>query len=266
MTDTIQLSAASPSSNAGVPAEIWPLRSAVAIERAITTCRMSGQMGLICGASGTGKTTAARAIVAALAEGDTDAHFVMMTRAADGLQPGMLRIARELGVYATPNMGSAEIYDALAKHIATVWRRGGVLVLDEAQFMSEALIDAIRNLSDELRGAGLTRGIVMVGTSDLAARIEGKIGGRAKHFEPLRGRLYLAQLDGLDAGDFEAIAARLGIPGPQAAKLVADVGAGRGGLHNVARLVATAQRLAGERREIALSHLRIAIQGLGVAA
>lgn len=267
MTDTQHLTTAPPRGNAGVPGDIWPVRSAIAIARAVHTCRLSGQMGLVTGPSGIGKTTAARAIVAELDDTGTLAHLVMMTRAAEGLQPGLLRIAKAIGAFVQPNMGGAEIYDALAGHMASAWTRGSALILDEAQFMSEALIDALRNLSDEMRGRGLARGLVMIGTPDLAARIEGKLGGRAKHFEPLRGRLYLDTLDRLDAADFGSIAEGLGLPGAQTADLLARIGAGRGGLHNLARVVQTAERLAAAAgKPLTLGNLRTAMQGLGVAS
>lgn len=266
MTDTTNHTAKPIADNGGLPSAIWPVRSAVAIAHAIATCRKSGQMGLVTGPSGTGKTTAARAIVGALDEEGIDASLVMMTRAADGLQPGLLRIAKAVGAYVQPNMGGADIYDALVHHIASRWCRGAVLVLDEAQFMSEALIDGLRNLSDEIRGRDLARGVVMIGTPDLAARIEGKLGGRSKHFEPLRGRLYLDNLDGLGAADFEAIASGLGVAGAQAVQLLAKVATGRGGLHNVARVVQSAERLAGPGQPLSLGSLRIAMQGLGVGA
>jgi type II secretory pathway predicted ATPase ExeA len=267
MTDTVKLTAAGPPGNAGLPGALWPVRSAVAIARAAEVCRLTGRMGLVTGPSGIGKTTAARAIVAELEEAGSQARLVMMTRAADGLQTGLLRIGKAIGAFVQPNMGGADIYDALAEHLRSHWARGDVLILDEAQFMSEALLDAVRNLSDELRGAGLARGVVMVGTPDLAARIEGKLGGRAKHFEPMRGRLYLDSVERLEAEDFEAIARRLGLAGEKAPALLARIAAGRGGLHNLERVMEAADKMARRAgKPLSLDTLRVALQGLGVAA
>lgn len=261
MTDTLHLTTAPPGGN-----DVWPIHSATAMERSVHICRLSGQMGLITGPSGIGKTTALRAVIASLEYDGFEAQRVMMTRAANGLQPGLLRICRAIGASVQPNMGGADIYDALVAHIATTWPRGSVLALDEAQFMSDELLDALRNVADEMRERNRVIGIVMVGTTDLAARINGKIGGRAKHFEPLRGRLYVEDLAGLAAEDFGAIAARLGLAGPKAAELLARIGTGAGGLHNMARVIQSARRLAGPDNPLSLPFLRVAIQGLGVAA
>ena len=266
MTDAPHHTAASRGSNARLPADIWPIRSAVAIADGIEICRRTGQMGLISGPSGTGKTTAASATVAALAGADIEAHYVMMTRAHDGLLPGLLRIASAIGVHTQPSLGCAGVYDDLVNHMASSWRHGSVLVLDEAQFMSEALIDGLRNIADDLRGQHRARGIVMVGTPELAARINGKSGGRSKHFAPLRGRLYMADIEELSGDDFATIAAHYELPGKQAVELMARIGTGRGGLHNVARVIPMAERIAGQGKPLSLGGLRVAVQGLGVAS
>lgn len=265
MTDTLKHTAPLPAGHHGLPDGIWPIRAAIAVAGAVDICRKSGQIGMVTGPSGIGKTTAARAVVDAIDEGGVTAHYVMMTRAADGLQPGLFRIARLIGANVQPNMGAADIYDAAVACIAG-WSRGSVLVLDEAQFMSEALIDGLRNISDEMRGRRLSRGIVMVGTPDLAARINGRVGGRAKHHEPLRGRLYVADLEGLQRDDFATIAQALGWTGSEAADAIAEAGSARGGLHNVARVIETARRLPGEGQAMSLGHFRVAKQGLGVTA
>lgn len=264
MTDTLKMTAGPPAGNTALPPGLWPIRCAEAVADALDTCRKSGQMGLVTGPSGAGKTTAARAVVSAMQDRDEVAHYIMMTRAADGLQPGLLRIGRAIGAFVEPNMGGADIYDAVARVLGE-WPPEAVLVLDEAQFMSEALMDAIHNLSDELRGRGRRCGIVMVGTPDLAARINGR-SGRARHFEPLRGRLYVAEIDALCAEDFAKLAGALGLGGPGAAEAIAKASAARGGLHNVARVVDAARGLAGAGKPLALSHIRVAMQGLGVAS
>lgn len=266
MTDTTKITTAPPDGNAGLLTGIWPIRSAIALANAVDTCRMTGQIGLVTGPSGIGKTTAARAIVAALEDRLVEARYVMMTRAADGLQPGLLRIARAIGAAANPNMGGADIYDAVVSHIARLWDGESVLVLDEAQFMSEALIDALRNISDEMRGHHGQRGIVMVGTSELADRFAGRLGGRAKHHEPLTGRLFRLNLDGLSAEDLETITGALGVGGAGTAELVAKVVAGRGRLHNLARVLDMARRIGGRSKPLSYAHLMVAVDGLGVNA
>ena len=155
MTDTSHNTATSAGNNARVPADIWPIRSAVAIAEGVEICRKTGQMGLITGPSGTGKTTAASATVAALAGADIEAHYVMMTRAHDGLLPGLLRIANAIGAHAQPHLGCAGVYDDLVNHMLSSWQRGGVLVLENVRFHKgekkgddQSYVDGLAGLAD----------------------------------------------------------------------------------------------------------------------
>jgi type II secretory pathway predicted ATPase ExeA len=270
MTDTQQVSTTPPGRNAVVPGGIWPTRTARLVTQAIEACRLGRYLGLVTGPSGIGKTTAARAAVAAAGDEFSDefveAHYLRMTIAAEGLQPGLIRIGRAIGASAHPSMSASEVHDGIVYRMRQ-WPCGGLLVLDEAQFMADALIHAVRDIADELDGRGCMAGVVLMGDVTLAARINGKVGPRARQFEPLRGRLgAVVALDGLDAEDFSVISHSLGVMAPQAADLVARVGAGRGGLHNVARLANTARGIAGADNPITLGMLRTAAQVAGVGA
>jgi type II secretory pathway predicted ATPase ExeA len=266
MTDIQQLSTAPPGRNAVLPAGIWPTRPARMVMDAIALCRMGRHLGVISCPSGIGKTTAARAAVQVAADEGYDAHYVRMTITAEGLQPGLMRIGKAIGAPVHTSMGAAEAHDAILGGMLG-WTRGGLLVLDEAQFMSDGLIFAIRDIADELVDRGRMAGIVMMGDGALSARINGRAGPRARHFEPLRGRLGASvELAPPDAQDFSVIAWAQGVTQPQAADLVARVGAGRGGLHNVARMLTTARGIAGADNPITLGVLRTAAQVAGVGA
>lgn len=260
MTDTEQLSTAPPGRNAVLPGNIWPTRPARMVTDTIDLCRTARHLGVISGPSGIGKTTAARAAVEAAAEADQDAHYIRMTVTTEALQPGLVRIAKTIGAAVHTSMSAAEVHDGIVWSMAR-WGRGGLVVLDEAQFMSDALIFAIRDLADELQERGRMIGIVLMGDGVLAARINGRTGTRARHFEPLRGRLGASvELAPPDAQDFSVIAYAQGVTQPQAADLIARVGAGRGGLHNVARMLTTARGIAGPDNPITLGVLRTAAQ------
>lgn len=266
MTDTLNLTTAPPGRNAVLPAGIWPTRTARIVIDAIELCRLGRHLGVISGPSGIGKTTAGRAAVQAAAETEHEAHYVRMTITAEGVQPGLMRIGRAIGAPVHTSMGAAEAHDAILGCMRG-WPRGGILVLDEAQFMSDPLIFAIRDLADELLERDRMTGIVLMGDGALSARINGRSGPRARHFEPLRGRLGASvELSPPDAQDFSVIAYAQGVTQPQAADLVARVGAGRGGLHNVARMLTTARGIAGPDNPITLGVLRTAAQVAGVGA
>lgn len=122
MTDIPQLTIASSGRNAGPPANVWPISSAVIIAESVEICRRMGQIGLVTGPSGVGKTTAVCAVIAELEEDEgagINARYVMMTRAADSLRSGLSRIAKAIGVCVQQNTGGADVYDALVAHIGS---------------------------------------------------------------------------------------------------------------------------------------------------
>lgn len=261
LTDTTKLPTASPPDKAR---DIWPTMSAQGIQDALEVCRAGGQLGLITGPSGAGKTTAARATVAAMRKSGNDAYYVSMAQAADSLRPGLLRITHALGLSYHPNMGADALYDALVAHW---WLPGSVLVLDEAQFMSDALLHSVRNLWDDLGIRDTTLGIALVGTPDLSERIEGSTGRKSNGLDALRGRLGVTlAVEQPAAEDFTAICAHFGAAGPRAENLVQSVGRRQGGLHNVNRLLEHARRLVGPGGQISLSDLKKAAIGMGVGA
>jgi len=262
MTDTTD---SNPFPAPPLPHGLWPTQPTRDVMDAIEACRTSGDIGLVTGPSGVGKTTAALAAVAVAAADGRRARYVRMSATSAGLQPGLLRIGAAVGAYVEAGMGASAAYEAVRGALCRS-HLGDVLVIDEAQYMSDDLICAVRDLADELRGEGWALGIVLLGDGDLAARIGGKSGRGARRFEPLHGRLGIAQpVLPPDAADFRAIADNVGVAQPQAADLLARVGAGRGGLHNLARTLATAREIAGPGNPLTLAALRTAAQARGVA-
>lgn len=266
MTDHVQLSTKPPGGNEGLPAGLWPTKAARAVTEAADACHLTGQMGLVTGPSGIGKSTAARAAIRAAKDSDVNAFYISMTRAHEKPQPGLLRIAQSIGAGVQVNMGPAEIFEAILEGIVR-WPEEWLLLLDEANFMSDDLLDVVRNLADELEDRRRSVGILLLGTPDLANRINGKVRGQTRRFEPLRGRLGLIwELGGLDGEDFTAVARGLGLPEQAAGKVLAGVGSLPGGMHNIKRLVTTAHIVAGAGNALSLSHLRTATQVRGGGA
>lgn len=242
-------------------AGLWPTSTAQGIINLMEVCRAKGQMGLITGASGIGKTSAARAAVRAAVASDAEAFYAALSPATENLAAGLFRIARAIGINADRNVSCNEVADAILRRL---WQRGDLLVIDEAQYAGDALLHTIRSIWDELDARQAAPGIVLLGTPDLAERLNGGTVRKSRDFAPLRGRLgVMAELDGLAAEDFAAIARHYGLGGGQALKLVETAGRGRGGLHNVARLVAQARR--NGEGEFGLAELRRAAELAGVA-
>lgn len=242
---------------------LWPTVAARKVRHAVEACHRFGHLGLITGPSGTGKTTAS-SIAASMAAADdgADAHYVMMTAAADTTVAALIRVGIALRAHMRQPSGCSELYEALLQR---EWQRGSLLVIDEAQFLPDGVLHVLRNLWDELDSRGRAPGIVLVGTPDLAERIEGRSGRKFREFEALRGRLgAVVKLEQLGSADFAAIAQQLGIVGEKAGALLERIGRGRGGLHNVRRVEKMARELAGRGTPITLGHLQTAAEVAGV--
>jgi type II secretory pathway predicted ATPase ExeA len=259
-----------PSGNALLTGRLWPTLTARKVAHTIEVCHRFGQMGLITGTSGVGKTTAAMAAVS-LAKGDEedtgreiDAHYIMMTAAADTLVSALVRLTSSIGRCYRPQYGANELYEAL---IRRGWQRHSLLVIDEAQFLPDGALHVLRNLWDELSGFECAPGIVLIGTADLAERVEGRNGRRGREFEALRGRLGAAvKLEPLTSADFGSIVQHLGIVGQRAGEVMERIGRGRGGLHNVRRVERMARQIAGPGNPITLAHIQDAAEVAGVGA
>ncbi len=266
MTEVIRLPITAKDGNR---AGIWPTETAQGLAEIIENCRLNGQLGLITGPSGIGKTTAARAAVKAADRAQLDGWnsptvaFVSMTRATEGLQPGLLRIAAAARVSVSAHLGANDVHESI---VARDWGEGSLLVLDEAQFMTDALLHGVRNIWDELAERGRPIGIVLVGTSDLADRLKSR-GRKASAFEAFRGRLGASmEIGALEAEDCSAICQFHGITEQPGVALIRRAAAMPGGLHNVARLLDQAKRAVGNGKAIAFADLKRAAALSGVAS
>ena len=268
MTEVLRLPT---SGRGGNHVGLWPTVTTQSLAGIIENCRILAQLGLITGPSGVGKTTAARLAVknATVARDnwldsldDPKMVFVAMTKAAKEMQPGLQRIAIAARVAASPHWGAHDVHDALVEHR---WGDGSLLVLDEAQFMSDDLLHAIRCLWDELEQRGYGLSIVLVGTPDLAKRIKDR-GRRGLAFEPLRGRLGACiELEALEPDDCAAICQHYGLTEKNAETLIRRAATGSGGLHNVRRLIHQAE-LGAKGKRLAFADLKQAAELTGVAS
>ncbi len=262
MTEIHHLPNAAPS---GKRSGLWQTSNAIGIESVIERTRAMADICLITGPSGVGKTTAA--VTAARTQRydiDRETIYVSMTRATEALQAGIIRIAAATGRSIGSHVGAQDAFQEL---VHRGWLSGSVLIIDEAQFMSDALLDGVRNLWDELDQKVQSIGIVLIGTPDLADRINGRGRHRSRAFDPLRGRIgAFITLEPSTSDDVAAICRFYGLVGTATEKLVQAVAKGPGGLHNVRRLIAQAERLAGDKQTLGLSDLKRAAELAGVAS
>jgi DNA transposition AAA+ family ATPase len=248
MADIVTLPAAGREEKPG----FCPTPTARDIASALTICCKQRKMGCVVGASGVGKTTA----IADFAE---QHHYVMqcrMTRAAGRLQPGLVRIATAMGAYATANMGSAEIYDNILRHLS--YPRDALLILDEAQHMDDDLLESVRDLYDER-----PVGIMLVGSAELTDRWEAKSAAKRRKWAQLTSRLTVRlDIPAVPQEDIAAMCGHHGIVGKRSLDLLTRSATRGGGLRNVNERIAHARKLAGDG-PIQLNHLEDAERILG---
>lgn len=232
--------------------------TAQSITNLLTFCQRHGQIGVVVGDPGTGKTTAVRAFQ----EAQAGVVYCRMTKAAAKLQPGLVRLAHAVGAYASPNGGANELYQDIIR--AMEMRSNLLLILDEAQHMDDELLETIRDLYDESSNPLMLRqvGLVLVGNYGLTDRWTDRSAKRRKfsNFKQLRGRVGpMLDFGAPTADDVTALCAHHGIAGRQAYALVTKVAADSGGLHNVANLLRVASQLAGPGEKISHRHLDDAV-------
>jgi type II secretory pathway predicted ATPase ExeA len=263
MTEVAQLPNAAGS---GKRPSFWQTQTAIGIGSVIERTRTMADICLITGPSGVGKTTAAITAAKARPSGWPPrlTSYVSMTKSAEGLQAGLLRIATAFGLSLPPHIGAHEAYQALAQRD---WEADTVLLLDEAQFMSDPLLHGLRNFWDDLDQRGQAIGIVLIGTPDLSDRINGRSKQRNRDFDPLRGRIGACiALEPITEQDVAAVCRFYGLAGAQTERLIQLVASGPGGLHNVRRLIAQAERLAADKGKLGYSDLKRAAELAGVAS
>lgn len=212
----------------------------------------TGRLGLIYGSSGDGKTTACKEYAA-------QRPNVFITRAApsnSGLFYAIRSIAQDLDV-AKPGRGASELSDAI---IAKLAPSKGLLIIDEADFLSPAAVEQLRYIHDVTK-----IGMVFVGNYELYAQLKGN-GKREVALARIYSRLGKSQLSNCRPGDVDALAKSLGVTArDQVAKLRA-IAERPGHLGNVVQAARQAQRVARKMGQpLSVEHIELAWASLGAA-
>lgn len=233
----------------------------------LTASQRNGLLGVVLGESGCGKSTA----ITEFARVTQNVHLCRMPETAKGVQPGLLRVARTLGAAPLlgPNSGACELHLEIVNSLSIWGRPSTLLILDEAQHMSDELLEAVRDIYDEVGVNEPGFGVVLVGNPTLADRWAGQPGKRrTSSFAQLRGRIgaQLGPLPGPLPEDLEAICAHGGIAGQRARTFLQRIAKHPGRLHTVSNLLKVAQKLAGAEVALTFEHLEAAASVLGLSS
>ena len=223
--------------------------SALRVGAVLGYAQMAGDMALVHGGAGTGKTVAARRF----AEGRATVWYLEATSGARSLTSCLERVARATGA-RSESRRAAGLEDAIAGRL-----RGtrGLLVIDEAQHLALPALEALRGLHDAC-GVGLA----LVGGERLHDRLadQRRATERAQLVSRIGRRLRLPAPTG---GDVDALLAGWGLDAEALRRQAMEIARRPGGLRNLTKRLRMAALFAGGAGKIGWAHLSAAGTELG---
>ncbi|HZZ89447.1 MAG TPA: AAA family ATPase [Caulobacteraceae bacterium] len=210
-----------------------------------------GDMGLVMGEPGVGKTAAA------LQYAKTNPRVAMATGApAIASAAAILRVLLEAMKKTPRGRGYASKFE-LTTLARQVFEAGWLIVIDEAQHLQMEALEELRAIHDET-GAG----IVLIGNASVLSRIQGN--QRNPAFAQLYSRIGVRViLPKTPPADVDAVLATMGIEQPEVLQVAYAI-AGKDNLRQVVKAARRAQMVARQNREdLSREHLRLAYSRLG---
>lgn len=230
-----------------------PTPTANTIMNTLRYAQNAKDIALIYGGAGVGKTFTARRY--------QDDHpcvwIATMTPAMNSISACLTRIALAVGTPELPR-GAARAENAI---IAAVESRNGLLIVDEAQFLPPAGLDAVRSLHD---ASGM--GLCFMGNETVYAQITG--GSRKAHFAQIFSRVGIkTRLTNPTMGDVETIVQAWNITDTKGKGLCIEIARQAGALRGLTKVLRLASMmLAEDEQHLESLHIQTAWAQLGGAA
>ena len=220
--------------------------SAEIIMAGLSYAQMAGDICLVYGSPGVGKTRAARHYATQYANVWVAQMFPTCT-----LWSCLDRTARAVGLRASHARSSRIEADLIERLNGS----RGLLVIDEAHLLGARALEELRSLHDAT-GTGLA----LVGNPLLFSRLTGH---RAEQFEQLYSRIgKIVRLPRTTVADADALLAAWGIAGPGVRDTAHDIVRRKGGLRRLTRVLRWAT-LSARGADVTASHLAAAWKDLG---
>ncbi len=217
------------------PVPTWV--STVTAERVISAlgyAQLAGDIAVVYGAAGLGKTTASQEYKRRY----SNVWIATITPATDSVAACLEEICLALGMKSPPHRASRLQREILSRIANT----GGLLILDEAQHLSVAALDTVRALHD---ATGI--GLALVGNEAVQTRMTG--GTRAANLDRLYSRIgKRIRLARPQKSDVERIAKLFGVSEASSLACLEDVGKKAGALRMVVKVLRLATMRAGGGR------------------
>ncbi|MCL6619466.1 MAG: AAA family ATPase [Thermomonas hydrothermalis] len=194
---------------------------------ALSYAQMAADVAVVYGAAGVGKTTA----ISEYAKTRPSVWVAVMTPGHAGVTAALEEVAFAVGLKDLPQ-SPARLHREI---VARVRGTGGLIVVDEAQHLGVAALDALRSIHD-----AADVGLALVGNDLLYGRMTG--GTRAAYLDRLFSRIgkRVSVRKATDA-DIEAVAKAAG---GEAWGVVKDVGRQAGALRAVVKVLRLARMMA----------------------
>lgn len=212
---------------------------------ALAYAHMAGDVAVIYGGAGVGKTTAAREYAARF----PNIWIATMTPATAGVTTALEEVCLALGFRELPG-GGARMQREL---IARLQGSEGMLVIDEAQHLSVAALDALRALHD---ATGI--GLALMGNELIYARMTG--GTRAMWLDRLFSRIgRRLRVQRAVRDDVARLAAAHGVEDAACVRRLVEIGSQAGALRGVGKVLRLARMMAaGQGAALTATHIEAA--------
>lgn len=221
--------------------------TSVRVMSTLAFCQTTGDLSVIYGGAGVGKTTTIRHYATL----NPNVWVITMRPDTSGVAAALEEIAETIGVRTS---GRA---NRLSRDICRrIDGTGGLLVIDEAQHLSVPAIESIRSIHD---ATGI--GVVLSGNESIYARLTG--GSRAANFAQLFSRVgKRLRLTKPTKQDVTAIAERYGVTGSNELSTLISISQKPGALRAVVKTLRLAIMFAGEEA-LTQEHISAAWRDLG---
>lgn len=223
----------------------------------LSFAQLAGDIAVIYGAAGLGKTTAAVHYAAS----NPNAWVVSMSPDCAGVVPALEEVASAIGMHDLPG-GAARLRRAIVSRLRGT---AGLLIVDEAQHLSIKALECLRAVYDRTwEGESAGAGLVLCGNETVYGRLTG--GKRAEHFAQLFSRIgKRLKLTTSAAGDVAAIVDHFAIDDAETRSLLAGIADRPGALRGMVKTLRLASLYA-SHDAIKPTHVRAAWNDLGEAA
>lgn len=224
--------------------------SAERVIAALGYAQVAGDIAIVYGGAGLGKTTA----IEHYQISSPNVWHATMTSATPGVVPALEEVADAVGLREIGG-GAAKVQRAIIRRIQGTQ---GLLVIDEAQHLGVAALDAMRALHDT---TGI--GLALVGNEAVYARMTG--GNRAAYLDRLFSRIgKRVRLVRPTQADVSALIDAWSIQPRACRQLLQDIAAKPGGLRGLTKVLRLASMFArGADREVSCDDIRAAWRDLG---